>query len=302
MKSIIKTDFTIAVVILIASVFIPPLFVINLILFVGQMIYHCCKNKDYNYDNDDIVMEETRRTINEMSDNIKKQTRELKDGRSLFIPSTSNHLVVGELVEFHLPNNYYFEDDPYLISYFRQKSSKIMMVFYNAKSGKEDVMVLSLGVYCSGFDMLKKIIPINFEGDILVDEKLQIRIFRTKDKKIFIERLIDYSLYVLICGEEHMSAMRKLISSFKKPTILKLTQEDKNTIYHFLKSVDNFSDEERDFVSYYFAEKRDLISKRILLNLMKNKKIKECDIDYLQEDKEKFYKCLNKYLNNKNAK
>jgi hypothetical protein len=35
---------------------------------------------------------------------------------------------------------------------------------------------------------------------------------------------------------------------------------------------------------------------------MKNKKVKNCEFDYLQEDKKKFFKILNKYLNNKNAK
>ena len=61
-------------------------------------------------------------------------------------------------------------------------------------------------------------------------------------------------------------------------------------------------DEERDFVSYYSAENTNSISKGVLLNLMKNKRVKNCEVDYLQEDKKKFLKILNKYLTNKNAK
>lgn len=58
----------------------------------------------------------------------------------------------------------------------------------------------------------------------------------------------------------------------------------------------------KDFVSYYSAENANSISKGVLLNLMKNKRVKNCEIDYLQEDKKKFLKILNKYLTNKNAK
>lgn len=259
---IFKMETPYAILYLLLTIVIPPLFIINLILLLVQFFIN-------NKDNFSLYKNETDATVKSLiSDTNKEIQKTSLFDNNLFVEdfALSNHLVVDKKIEFTIPSDFYIliENDIYT------KFNKLKFSLYSKKN-KDDLITIekiinikSFEDYITNSELLLR--------DVFYYKNLKMRKFYIEDN-VIIEKYLKNSIYKITGLKQNEKIIEKFIKSIKSVKCIEMDNNHESKLYKFYKAMENYSEPKMRLAkSFFIASNNNTISKE-LLNIL-HKEIK----------------------------